>query len=299
MTSSWRWDSDDEFQEYVFPHALNRVPYVRQSYTIFSFAECARQLYEDLAKLREALERLEALLEQETAPSLLDQASKVAIDICHFGESVLRYQKRLVLSHHAYGFLHGKDAIPHAAHQTHRPPGLHELEQLAKDTRELLAGFNELERTDAEFLISGLDLPEPLVRDFRLARDLFSVGFDEIGLLIASRGLEGVLRAILAQRGISRGGPGAKPAAEANLNDMIETLEKLRWRADKKRFLPRGAVEILHWLRTTRNIGAHAPTEQVQPLNPPRELAPVIARAADRLWQLHTSKRRKRLIVSS
>lgn len=298
MTSSWRWDSDEEFQEYVQPHALNPVPHVRHSYTILSFADCVRHLFEDLAQLRQTLERLETLLEQQIAPSLLDQASALAIDICHFGESVLVFQKRLVMNQHAYGFLHGKEAIPHAAHSTHRPPTLYDLRQLAEDTRELLDGFKEMERADADFLVSGLNLPEPLLRDFRLARDLFSVGFDEIGLLIAGRGLEGVLRAILAERRVSIGISRAK-SAEADLNDMIDILKQLRWKANKTRFLPRGAAEILHWLRITRNIGAHSQVGEVRPLGSPRELAVLIAQVANQLWQLHTTKRRRRLIMGS
>src|SRR5215471_17825609 len=45
-------------------------------------------------------------------------------------------------------------------------------------------------------LVEGLSLPADLAADFRTARDLFSVGLDEVGGLIAGRGLKGVLRAI-------------------------------------------------------------------------------------------------------
>lgn len=297
MTSSWRWDSDEEFEEYVQPHAINPVRHVRHSYTILSLAQCARELYENLANLRQALEQFETLLEQEPTPDAMEQARTLAIEICHFGESVLVFQKRLVLDMHAYGFVHGKDAIPHAAHQTHRPPTLYDLRQLAEDTRELLDGFEEMARADADFLVSGLRLPDSLLRDFRLARDLFSVGLDEIGLLVAGRGLEGVVRAILAERRIST--PRAKPAAEAHLNEMIDILRQLRWKADKKPFLPRGAAEILHWLRETRNIGAHPQVDEGHPLGPPRELALLVTQAAQRLWQLHTSKRRRHLVLAS
>jgi hypothetical protein len=298
MTSSWRWGSDDEFQRHVFPHALNEVPHVRQSYTIYSFAECVRQMHEDLVELRQALESFETMLEQKAQSRLPDRAAETAVEICYLGESVLRYQKRLVLGEHAYGFLHGKETIPHAAHKTHRPPRRYDLKRLAEDTRKLLKGFDEMELADSSFLLSEIDLPDDLMRDFRLARDLFSVGFDEVGLLISGRGLERVLRTILADRSISRGGHSTRPAAEGTLNDMIESLEKLRWKVDKKRFLPRGAVEILHLLRTVRNIGAHAPTEEVPSFSPPRELALLIGRAANQLWRLHTSKRRKRLIIA-
>lgn len=57
-----------------------------------------------------------------------------------------------------------------------------------------------------------------LEADFRLARNLFSIGFDEVGVLIAGRGLEGVLRKVAAMRKIElvvRGN--ATSVAEADL----------------------------------------------------------------------------------
>jgi hypothetical protein len=287
MTSSWRWDSDDEFRDGVQPHAINKVAYVRQSWTIFSFAQIARRVYEDLTELRAALERLEALIKEKETPLMLEQAARVAVDVCHFGESILRYQKRLALSDHAYGFLNGKEAIPHAAHQTTGPPTLWDLRQLAKDTQELLAGFNQLEVEDADFLVHDLHIPDDLERDFRLARDLFSVGFDGIGLLIAGRGLEGVLRRLVTERAI-RIGSYSNPAEEASFKEIIEALRQHQW-GDGSPVLTRDAAQMLHWLRETRNVGAH-PSE-VGPFGPPREVAPLIARAAEQLWKRHKVER--------
>lgn len=287
MASSWRWDSDDEFREHVHPHAINEVRYVWQSWTILSFAQSAKRLYEEVAELRAALKQLEALLKRKEAPRMLEQATEVAVSICHFGERVLLLQKRLALSDHAYGFLHGKEAIPHAAHQTFKPPSLWDLRQLAEDTRKLLDGFDRLELEDADFLISGLDLPDDLEPDFRLARDLFSVGFDETGLLIAGRGLEGVLRRIVVERGI-RIGSHSKPAEEARLREIIDAFTRERW-ADGSPMLKREAAQMFQWLRETRNVGAHP--GETGPFGPPREIAFLVVRSAQQLWTRHRAER--------
>lgn len=306
MNSSWRWDSDDEFKKWVHPDFLNPVEHVRHSYVLYSFAQCARELYKDLAELLWKVRDLETLLNQKATSQMTDHATKpamrLAMEICYLGEHILLFQKRLAQSNHAYGFKHAKDAIyqelhPREASSPNELKRLHELEQLVEDTRKLIEGFNELEQADSEFLVHNLNLPDVLEQDFRLARDLFSVGFDEVGLLVAGRGLEGVLRRILAERHISVG-PRARLAADADLHDIIETLKQLRWQTDGTRFLTRDAVQILHWLRTTRNVGAHSQTRAPSMLGSPRELALVISQSAEQLWALHKDKRRKRLAVN-
>src|SRR5262245_65585889 len=51
-------------------------------------------------------------------------------------------------------------------------------------------------KAEDRFIVGVLDLPPSLESDFRTSRNLFSIGFDEVGLLIAGRRLEGVLRKI-------------------------------------------------------------------------------------------------------
>lgn len=82
---------------------------------------------------------------------------------------------------------------------------------------------NVLVREDEQLLIDGLDLPEELTYDFRLARNVFSIGLDEVGLFVAGRGLEKVLRRIARGRKIAvvvR--TKQKPAAEPDFYDLIE-----------------------------------------------------------------------------
>src|SRR6185437_15810335 len=99
-----------------------------------------------------------------------------------------------------------------------------------KDIDQMLSGYYALIQTDHSFLLGTLDLPDPLAADFRLARDLFSTGFDEIGLLVAGRGLEGVLRKIAAARKISLQTKKTAPASEADSYDLIEVMYRVKWK---------------------------------------------------------------------
>src|SRR5262245_53495019 len=77
-------------------------------------------------------------------------------------------------------------------------------------------------KAEDRFIVGVLDLPPSLESDFRTSRNLFSIGFDEVGLLIAGRGLEGVLRKIAYTRKIVLGVKGkASPVFEADIYDLI------------------------------------------------------------------------------
>jgi hypothetical protein len=71
-----------------------------------------------------------------------------------------------------------------------------------------------------------IDLP-----DFRSARNLFSVGFDDVGLFLLERGLEGVLREITEVRHLAFEAKGKTiPATEADFYDLIEVIWQVRWK---------------------------------------------------------------------
>ena len=120
--------------------------------------------------------------------------------------------------------------------------------------------------------------------DFRLARNLFSVGFDEVGLLMAGRGLEGVLRKIAVVRKISlevKGKP--VPASETDLSDLIQTMYQLHWKTERTRLISAETRALLHYLRALRNSGAHA-VDGTRSEVSLREKAVLIAETANRLW---------------
>jgi len=132
----------------------------------------------------------------------------------------------------------------------------------SRGIRELLNGFYELVQSDENFLIQNLDLPADLKGDFVLARNLFSVGFEDVGLLIAARGFEGVIRKIAEVRKIMLDVKGKTlPAYEVDLRYLIETMGQLRWRNNSARVIEPETKALLHYLRTLRNSSAH-PREQ-------------------------------------
>ncbi|MGC2388968.1 MAG: hypothetical protein WA621_06185, partial [Candidatus Acidiferrum sp.] len=98
--------------------------------------------------------------------------------------------KRLAKSDFSYGFLHQKDILDHWDRYEKSGRVASEIQQLMADVRELRKGYYDFVDAEDRFLLDDLDLPPPLESDFRLARNLFSIGFDEVGLLIAGRGLE-------------------------------------------------------------------------------------------------------------
>ncbi len=105
-----------------------------------------------------------------------------------------------------------------------------------------------------------------------------------MGLLIAGRGLEGVLRRIADLRHISLEVKGkAVPASDLDLHDLIETMYQLRWKAKRTRLISADTRALLHYLRVLRNSGAHPATEAKRAVNL-REKAVLVAETASRLW---------------
>jgi len=118
------------------------------------------------------------------------------MDAVHVAEELLLYHKRLAKSKAAYGFLHQHNLPNHWSRYAQTRRIVREINQFMSDVEEFLQGFEAMKEAEDEFIVGTIDLPDLLESDFRLARNLFSVGFDEVGLLIAGRGLEGVLRKI-------------------------------------------------------------------------------------------------------
>ncbi len=293
MKSSWRWDSDEEFRESTNPQFINPVRHVWNYERLFSFAQCAQEMYNNLAELRNSNERLMQALETTSRRGDLSDVHKIALDVCHHGEMVLLFQKRLALSDSAYHFLHSKDAVEHAAHHPEHKASFIDFEHLGRDTDVLLQGYLEFESEDVEYLVKNLKLPDDIMREFRLARDLFSVGFDDVGLFVVGRGLEAVARRIVGERGVQiHSRSGDEPASEANLHDVVEAMGRLRWKDDGSRFTSKEHIRSLQWLREVRNGTAHSHDgTDVEP----REFAPVVATAANKLWLLHDANRSREL----
>lgn len=216
------------------------------------------------------------------------------MDAVYAGEELLLYHKKLAKSKAAYSFLHQHSLPDHWHRYAETRRITREIIQFTSDVDELLRGYEAMAEAEDQFIVGSIDLPAVLERDFRLARNLFSVGFDEVGLLIAGRGLEGVLRRIAEVRNISLEVKGrAVPASETDLHDLIETMYQLRWKTKRTRLISAETKALLHYLRALRNSGAHAGPGGRSVVNA-REKAALVAETANRLWS-EVSETRARL----
>jgi len=287
---TWLWNSWEEYVDIVHPVALDSPQRVRMS-QMDSWFDAGHCLYKALRELEEKSHALYELgfrgkddPEPACDPVLVGQAYPLVMDAVHAAEELLLYHKRLAKSKAAYGFLHQHSLPNHWSRYTQTRRIVREINQFMSDVEELLQGFEAMKEAEDEFIVGSIDLPDLLESDFRVARNLFSVGFDEVGLLIAGRGLEGVLRRIADLRHISLEAKGkAVPASELDLHDLIETMYQLRWKTKRTRLISADTRALLHYLRALRNSGAHPAIGTRHPVNL-REKAVLVAETASRLW---------------
>lgn len=218
-------------------------------------------------------------------PEISQDASNLVLEAVYAGEELLFFDRRLCeAADPAYGFRHQKSILEHWERYSTSSRIAAEIHQLVKDIDEMLSGYYSLIQADRRFIVENLDLPDSLESDFRLARDLFSAGFDEVGLLIAGRGLEGVLRRIAGVRKILlQQTKKLIPASEADAYDLIEIMYHVKWKTTGVRLISQETRALLHYLRTLRNGGAH-PKDDAKPNSTVREVALVVSETANRLW---------------
>jgi hypothetical protein len=297
---AWLWDSWEEYVEIVHPTAVDSPQRVHIS-QMDSWFETEHSLYKADRELEEkshALSQLGFGGSDDAAPAydqaLVGQAYPLVMDAVYAGEELLLYHKRLAKSKAAYGFLHQHTLPDHWNRYAQTRRIVREISQFMSDVDELLRGFEAMAEAEDEFIVGSLDLPDTLDADFRLARNLFSVGFDQVGLLMAGRGLEGVLRRIADLRNISlevKGKP--MPASDTDLHDLIETMYQLHWKTKRTRLISAETKALLHYLRALRNSGAH-PGDGARSAVNLREKAVLVAETANRLWN-EVSKTKARL----
>jgi hypothetical protein len=286
---AWLWDSWEEYVKAVRPRFV-RPGLLRISHREPWF-ETESHLFSAVRKLQEAASSLSTLgftgndrgrILGNAANS--SEARQFVMEALYAGEELLVYHKRLALSDAADGFLHQNDFMEHWDRYEKTGRIGSEIHQLVPDLNELLEGFQEFAQREERFILGDVDLPDQLEADFRLARNLFSVGFDEVALLIAGRGLEGVLRKIADAKKIRLDVKGkTTPASEADLYDLIEAMYQIRWKTKGTRLITPETKALLHYLRTLRNSAAHASLMN-KAMASPRETAAVVAQTANRLW---------------
>ena len=295
---AWLWNSWEEFVKECNPVGIRRGTF-HQCQTDTGL-ESARHLLESFSKLTEACEELKNLgFKGQNFPSPKYDAAWVShvnqqvMEAIYAGEELLLYHKRLAQSDAAYGFLHSNELLDHWDSYVGGNRIVYEVQKLVDDINKLVAGYRHMEREDERLLLEELELPKALEEDFRLARNLFSIGFDEVGLLIAARGLEKVIRRIASDRHIQITiGPKTEPATEADLHDLIEAMARVRWKVKGTALITKETRTLLQYVRTVRNSGAHVGTQD-EGTEQLRRTASIIAHAANRLWKSVSTNRAK------
>ena len=294
---AWLWKSWDEYVRAIQPVAFDNSGYAPLAERDPLF-EVDGRLFEAKRRLEERTQTLRKLgfsgRKHDHPPNdvgILGQAQTLVRDCVYAAEELLLYHRRLAESHASYGFLHQHDILKCWGRYAQTGRIFREVHQLVRDIDQLLEGYEELVQAEQAFLVDEIELPESLETDFRTARNLFSIGLDEVGLLIAGRGMEGVLREIASKRKILLEVKAkASPADEADVFDLIETMFRLRWKKSGTRLISPETKNLLHYLRAIRNSGAHAGRARKR-MSSPREVAVIIARSASELWNEVSSTR--------
>ncbi|MDC4203788.1 MAG: hypothetical protein MPW14_09105 [Candidatus Manganitrophus sp.] len=294
----WFWSSYEEFNDFVHPVELDN-PNNFEALGWESRFENQIRLVEAVNGLRNAAENLRKMgftkEPNKQSASRLRQAREISWSVVRLGETILLCHKRLAQSNWSEDFRDEKDLDEHweryCSEGSPYPRIFHELKNLINASEKLLKGYDDFLTKDRGFLIEKLDLPDELQDDFILSNNLLSVGFDEVGVLIAGRGLERVLREIARSKKINVLHKNRSlPAEDADSYDLIEALYRVRWQKDNSRLIDSETTLLLHLLRTVRNQGAHpTPTSPLREKNA-REMASIITRTSNSLWKEITQR---------
>lgn len=284
------WESQENFEKQVMPisdprHNLTRI------IGLHSTIENLETLFRERERFGEALANLKSAGfggdPPNKNPEGLKDARSLVSDLVFSGEELLVRHKRLAESRWAQSFIAEKDI---AEDLQEFQADVRKIADLMEAAGDLWMGFYEIVLQQETFL--KFDLPDSLEIDFITARNLFSVGFDDVGVLIAGRGLEGVLREIARRKQLRFGTTGnEKPAWEADFRDIIEILYRARWKKGGTRLIDQPTKALLDYIRTIRNSHAHPKSTHDEPNY--REQATLIASKANSLWKKATQKEAK------
>jgi hypothetical protein len=293
---SWFWESYHEFAEWVQPIELNRPRYFKDLQHETRY-EIIAALVDSVEEFSRALSQLKEMGYSNDPPAenekQLGDARQLIWALAREGEHMMLLQKRLAKSRRAGPFLGEKDLDEHWERYSITKRIYYELRKLVLAAEKFLEGFYDFSSGDEEFLIRGLDLPNGLRPDFYLARNLFSVGFGEVGVLIAGRGIEGVLREVARRKALvmrHKNTQQGLPGAEADFHDLIELFYRARWKKDHSRLIDKRTRDLLHFLRDIRNSTAHPHQLSGDHEGNWEELATITVIQANTIWIKATRK---------
>jgi hypothetical protein len=294
---TWIWNSWEEYESFVHPKEVPRGLFVESRLaTRLGVVQFVLSAVDELEK---SVAGLRALGFGGNGKGLVRNSAKVgqardfAMRAIRAGEELLLFNMRFAFNDASSGFLHQNALLEHWDRYSQNQRIFYEVEHFTDDLAAFLAGYHRAVKEDEDFIVRDLDLPSELESNFRLARDLFSVGFDEPGLFAAGKGLEGVLRQIAHVRKIKIETKGkSAPASEADFHDLIEVVSMLRWKVRGEPLMAKQTKALLHYLRTVRNSQAH-PTLSRKRFDNARDTARLVAITGSALWREVADSRAK------
>jgi hypothetical protein len=285
--NTWRWESEEEFEQHVRPieHAPKNAVRVASNWTglqrVFEFCRAVNGLETAYRELK----RIASVTAQpQTKPYTQDEFRNVWAAACQIvcqGEYALAYCKPLAETKGGGEFIRLKsvfEQFPRYQKETWRSAKNGTME-LLRATENMMQAIHDFWETDDSFLKYVPDLPDDLKADFVLARDVMSLGFTEAGLIYAGRGLEGVVRRIANDHNLFPG----KAIERARFNEILTTLETKRFSQDRKLVIDEQTKYRLHLSRTMRNHSAHPDSQRGS--QGYREEAILMAQKANELWE--------------
>jgi|UniRef100_A0AAT9JAJ1 hypothetical protein len=304
MSERKSWNSFDEFKNYVNPYFIDhRGPY--DGMMVECLFNNMMNLTKHFLEFYDSVEKLERLVRSQPEgerwnKDILTKTLDLVETISSLAEYIFLYFPELAKSRYAYDFLYAKDLHLHWERYSQTRRIEREIKEYLRAAKKLLDGFYELTEEFNRFLMDEIkDLPPDLQKDFRVARDLFSVGMEEQGVFAALRGLEGVLRRISKNLGVTitkKGKDKQEPLHEQSLADLTGGLYRVRWKDNSERVITQEIKSLVDFLRNLRNKRAH-PDDSPDIVDNWREIAITTARAANKLWKI--SKGGKREVEST
>lgn len=299
-----RWSSYEEYVEWVRPQYVHHQGPWKGTLTdslfenLFSGNEHFQDLHEASMKLSTAFRGAHS--NGELRLDSLDGLSRHIASVTCEAEYLLLHIPSLATDPGAEDFLAEKDLDEHWHRYAAQGNGrklFYELNRFVEATDKLVKAFYNLQEEGHSFLSEELrELPEELLSDFKISRDLFSVRMNEAGAFFAGRGLERILRTIAQNLRIQVEVKGkATPLHEMDFADIGEALRRVRWKKSGSPVIDRELKSLIDLLRTARNAVGH-PKQKGQKSSLKanwREVALLAASAAADAWQESSGGRRK------
>ena len=293
---AWLWASHEEYEKFVHPIMFKDYKNFDHvmSYTWATMEDilCNASRLLDKYKLD-----IFNLLQHSKDVSFKNKRLMISLKdmvtvLIESGERLLFFHKRLAIDSSSNSFLQDKNMIEHWDRYAQSDRIFDEIEQIRLVVDDLLMGYHTMAADDGTFLISPMTLPDDTMSDFKLAQNLFSVGFDDVGVLIACRGLETALRTVAEKKCVEIEVKNKRvPAHEADMHNVIEALYRIRWRATKRRVISLETRNLLHYLRSIRNSSAHSHQGRTDIIIKPRETAIIVAGTAREIWKVASRPR--------